>query len=133
MNFSECPYQNLLSLDLKKFREGASTTSLGDMFQAFTTLFENTFARTFNLDRFLKSFRPLLCVDISSFILKNLSIEVYKIVNQIDCIPIKSALSLLYSIDGIPSFLAFRCMVGVSKGTATLIITMFNMNDLNIP
>ena len=31
MNFSECPYQNLLSLDLKELREGASTTSLGNI------------------------------------------------------------------------------------------------------
>ena len=38
MNFSECPYQNLLSLDLNEFREGASTTSLGNKFQVFTTL-----------------------------------------------------------------------------------------------
>ena len=52
MNLSECPNQNLFSLDLKEFREGASTTSLGNKFQAFTTLFENRFAQTFNLDRF---------------------------------------------------------------------------------
>ena len=52
MNFSECLYQNLLSLDLKEFREGDSTTSLGNKFQAFTTLFENTLARKFNLDSF---------------------------------------------------------------------------------
>ena len=76
MNFSECPYQNLLSLDLNEFREGASTTSLGNKFQAFITLFENTFAQTFSLDRFLKSFRPLLRVDISSLIVKNLSIGI---------------------------------------------------------
>ena len=79
MNFSECPYQNLLSLDLNQFREGANTTSLGNKFQAFTTLFENTFARTFNVDRFLKSFRPLLRVDISSLILKNLSVGIRSI------------------------------------------------------
>ena len=54
MNFIECPNQNLLSLDLNQLREGSSTTSLGNKFQAFTTLFENTFAQTFNLDRFLK-------------------------------------------------------------------------------
>ena len=60
MNFSKCPYQNLISLDLKELREGASTTSLGNKVQAFTTLFENTFARMFNLDPFLKSFRLLL-------------------------------------------------------------------------
>ena len=53
--------------------------------------------------------------------------------NQIDLIPITSALSPLYSKDVITSFLAFRCMVGVLKGTATPIITMFNMKDLNIP
>ena len=64
----------MLSLDLNEFREGASTTSLGNKFQAFTTLFENTFARTFSLDRFLKSFRPLLRVDISLLIVMNLSI-----------------------------------------------------------
>ena len=40
----------------------------GNKFQAFTTLFENTFARTFNLDRFLKRFRPLLRVDLEEFI-----------------------------------------------------------------
>ena len=60
-------------------REGASTTSLGNKFQAFTTLFENTFARTFSLDRFLKSLRPLLRVDISSLIVKNLSIGIQSI------------------------------------------------------
>ena len=56
MNFNGCPYQNLLqnvSLDLNVLREGASTTSLGNKFQAFTTLFENIFARAFSLDRFL--------------------------------------------------------------------------------
>ena len=74
MNFNGCPYQNLLSLDLNVLREGASTTSLGNKIQAFTTLFENTFARTFSLDRFLNSLRPLLRVDISSLIVKNLSI-----------------------------------------------------------
>ena len=68
MNFSECPYQILFSLDLKVLREGASTTSLGNKFQAFTTL-----------DRFLKSFSPLLRVDISSLILKNLSIGIQSI------------------------------------------------------
>ena len=62
MNYSGCPYQNLFSLDLKELREGASTASLDNKFQAFSTLFENTFARTFNLDRFLKSFSPLLYV-----------------------------------------------------------------------
>ena len=46
MNFSECPYQNLLNLDLKELREGASTTSLGNKFQAITTLYENMFAGT---------------------------------------------------------------------------------------
>ena len=60
MNFNGCPYQNLFSLDLNVLREGASTTSHGNKFQAFTTLFENTFARTFSLDRFLNSLRPLL-------------------------------------------------------------------------
>ena len=49
---------------------------LHSKFQAFKTLFENTFAQTFNFDRFLllfffcfffwKSFRPLLRVDIST-------------------------------------------------------------------
>ena len=42
-------------------------------------LFENTFARTFSLDRFLKNFRPLLRVDISSLIVKNLSIDIRSI------------------------------------------------------
>ena len=79
MSFSGCPYQNLLSLDLNEFREGASTTSLGNKFQAFTTLFEKTFARTFSLDRFLKSFSPLLHVDIWSLIVKNLSIGIRSI------------------------------------------------------
>ena len=79
MNFNGCPYQNLLSLDLNELREDASTTSLGSKFQAFTTLFENTFARTFSLDRFLKSLIPLLCVDISSLIVKNLSIGIRSI------------------------------------------------------
>ena len=60
MNFNGCPYQNLFSLDLNVLREGASTTSHGNKFQAFTTLFENTFAQTFSLDRFLNSLRPLL-------------------------------------------------------------------------
>ena len=60
MNFNGCPYQNLFSLDLNVLREGASTTSHGNKFQAFTTLFENTFARTFSLDRFLNSLRLLL-------------------------------------------------------------------------
>ena len=60
MDFNGCPYQNLFSLDLNVLREGASTTSHGNKFQAFTTLFENTFARTFSLDRFLNSLRPLL-------------------------------------------------------------------------
>ena len=79
MNFNGCPYQNLLSLDLIVLREGASTTSLGNKFQVFTTLFENTFARTFSLDRFLNSLRPLLRVDISSLIVKNLSIGIQSI------------------------------------------------------
>ena len=79
MNFNGCPYQNLFSLDLNVLREGASTTSHGNKFQAFTTLFENTFARTFSLDRFLKSLRPLLRVDISSLIVKNLSIGIRSI------------------------------------------------------
>ena len=79
MNFNGCPYQNLFSLDLNVFREGASTTSHGNKFQAFTTLFENTFARTFSLDRFLNSLRPLLRVDISSLIVKNLSIGIRSI------------------------------------------------------
>ena len=79
MNFNGCPYQNLLSLDLNVLREGASTTLLGNKFQAFTTLFENTFARTFSLDRFLKSLRPLLRVDISSLVVKNLSIGIRSI------------------------------------------------------
>ena len=63
MNFSECLYQNLLSLNLKELRKDASATSLGNKSHAFTTLFENTFARTFNLDLF-KSFRqlPLLMI-----------------------------------------------------------------------
>ena len=79
MNFNGCPYQNLFSLDLNVLREGASTTSHGNKFQAFTTLFENTFARTFSLDRFLKSLRPLLRVDISSLIVKNLSVGIRSI------------------------------------------------------
>ena len=79
MNFNGCPYQNLFSLDLNVLREGASTTSHGNKFQAFTTLFENTFARTFSLDRFLQSLRPLLRVDISSLIVKNLSIGIRSI------------------------------------------------------
>ena len=79
MNFSGCLYQNLLSIDLNEFREGASTTSLGNKFQAFTTLFEKSFAQTFSLDLFMKSFRPLLRVDISSFIVKNLSIGIRSI------------------------------------------------------
>ena len=79
MNFNGCPYQNLFSLDLNVLREGASTTSLGNEFQAFTTLFENTFARTFSLDLFLNSLRPLLRVDISSLIVKNLSIGIRSI------------------------------------------------------
>ena len=79
MNFSGCPYQTLLSLDLNEFREGASTTSLGNKFQAITTLFEKIFARTFSLDCFLKSFSPLLCVDIWSLIVKNLSIGIRSI------------------------------------------------------
>ena len=54
VNFNGCPYQNLLSLDLNVLREGASTTSLGNKFQAFSTLFENTFARTFSLDHFFE-------------------------------------------------------------------------------
>ena len=41
--------------------------SLGNKFQAFTTLFENMFTRTFNLDSFLKSFRPLLSVMMPSY------------------------------------------------------------------
>ena len=64
---------------LNVLREGASTTSHGNKFQAFTTLFENTFARTFSLDRFLNSLRPLLRVDISSLIVKNLSISIWSI------------------------------------------------------
>ena len=79
MNFNGCPYQNLFSLDLNVLREGASTTSHGNKFQAFTSLFENTFARTFSLDRFLNSLRPLLRVDISSLIVKNLSIGIRSI------------------------------------------------------
>ena len=79
MNFNGCPYQNLFSLDLNVLREGASTTSHGNKFQAFTTLFENTFARTFSLDRFLKSLRPLLRVDISSLIVKNFSVGIRSI------------------------------------------------------
>ena len=79
MNFNGCPYQNLFSLDLNVLREGASTTSHGNKFQAFTTLFENTFAQTFSLDRFLKSLRLLLRVDISSLIVKNLSIGIRSI------------------------------------------------------
>ena len=79
MNFNGCPHQNLFSLDLNVLREGASTTSHGNKFQAFTTLFANTFARTFSLDRFLNSLRPLLRVDISSLIVKNLSIGIRSI------------------------------------------------------
>ena len=81
-------------------REGASTTSHGNKFQALTTLFENTFARTFSLDRFLKSLRPLLRVDISSLIVKNLSIGIRSIWFTILKTSITSALSLLYSKDG---------------------------------
>ena len=46
---------NLFNLDLNELREGASTTSFGKVLQAFTTLLENTFARTFNLDRFCRA------------------------------------------------------------------------------
>ena len=74
MNFSECPYQNLLSLDLKKFRERACTTSLGDMFQVFTTLFENAFARTFNLDRFSSALDPYY-----AFIFRRLYRRIYQL------------------------------------------------------
>ena len=125
MNFNGCPYQNLFSLDLNVLREGASTTSHGNKFQAFTTLFENMFARTFSLDRFLKSLRPLLRVDISSLIVKNLSIGIrsiwFTIVNFNNIV-----LSLLYSKDGIPSFFSLslygRCFKQLTILVARLCI-----------
>ena len=46
-------------LDLNEFKEGASTTSFGNRFQALTTLFEKTFALILVLNRFLKSFMLL--------------------------------------------------------------------------
>ena len=98
----------IISLDLKEFREGASTTSLGNKFHAFTTLFENTFPQTFNLDDVLKSFRPLLRVDDSSLILNNLFIVIRSIWYTILYTLITSALSLLYSKYGIR---IIHCMV----------------------
>ena len=57
MHVGHCPCQNLFNLDLNEFKEGASTTSFGNRFQALTTLFEQMFALILVLDRFLKSFR----------------------------------------------------------------------------